>query len=75
MDFYRNYAEYSAGFGDLHGNHWLGLESMHQLTKEAQELRVDMSGCFDDAAFAKYDDFKVLYNTVYYCTAYGNIII
>lgn len=32
QDFYKNWEEYRTGFGNLAGEHWLGLEKIHQLT-------------------------------------------
>ncbi|XP_076471196.1 microfibril-associated glycoprotein 4-like [Babylonia areolata] len=32
-DFYRDWEQYAEGFGDVSGNHWLGLRKVHQLTQ------------------------------------------
>lgn len=32
QDFYKDWEEYRTGFGNLAGEHWLGLEKIHQLT-------------------------------------------
>lgn len=32
QDFYKNWEEYRTGFGNLAGEHWLGLEKIYQLT-------------------------------------------
>ena len=34
VNFLRNYKQYEQGFGDLKGSHWLGLDSMHLMTKQ-----------------------------------------
>ncbi|XP_034473401.1 angiopoietin-related protein 4-like isoform X2 [Drosophila innubila] len=41
VDFYRNWAAYKEGFGDLNGEFFLGLDKIHALTEERnQELLV-----------------------------------
>jgi len=44
VDFYRNWTEYVSGFGDVTGDHWLGLEKIHTLCPPSRpcRLRVDM---------------------------------
>ncbi len=56
----QNYAAYIAGFGDVNGEHWLGLEKMHQLTKdEPMECEIDLVGCGTDNATSSYGTFQV----------------
>ena len=62
VDFYLNWAEYKNGFGDLEGEHWLGLENMHLLTHQSSDpsqLRVDLEDWEGNTAFAKYNKFSV----------------
>ncbi|KAM6995330.1 uncharacterized protein tnxba [Tautogolabrus adspersus] len=58
-DFYRTWSEYSAGFGNLSEEFWLGNELLHNLTSVGPvSLRVDMrSG--NDAAYAHYANFSI----------------
>jgi len=44
VDFYRTWAEYVSGFGDVTGDHWLGLEHIHTLCPPSRpcRLRVDL---------------------------------
>ncbi|XP_012935327.1 ryncolin-1-like [Aplysia californica] len=42
VDFERSWADYRMGFGDPHGDYWLGLDDMADLTRRGdQELRID----------------------------------
>ena len=59
-DFYRNWVNYTNGFGNLSNEFWLGLEFIHRLTNESDsELRVDLEDWDGAAAYAKYRYFKV----------------
>ena len=62
VDFYLNWADYKRGFGNLEGEHWLGLDNMHLLTHQSSDplqLRVDLADWAGNTAFAKYDQFSV----------------
>ena len=60
VDFYRNFANYSRGFGDIYSEFWLGNDNLHRLTAHGNhELRVDLSDFDGSTAYAVYDDFSV----------------
>ena len=62
VDFYRNWTDYKRGFGNLEGEHWLGLENMYLFTNQRSDppqLRVDLADWEGNTAFAKYDQFSV----------------
>ena len=62
VDFYRNWNDYKSGFGNLEGEHWLGLENMYLLTNLSgvtSQLRVDLTDAEGNPGFAKYDQFSV----------------
>ena len=62
VDFYRNWADYKRGFGNLEGEHWLGLDNMYLLTHQSSDppqLRVDLADWEGNTAFAKYNQFSV----------------
>ena len=58
-DFYRNWADYKSGFGELYGEFWLGLDKIHRLTAGGVTLRVDLTAPDTSKAFAEYGDFTV----------------
>ena len=44
MDFYRDWADYKTGFGDVNGEFWLGNENIHFLTKHHnQRLKIELT--------------------------------
>ncbi|KAM8796548.1 tenascin [Eudromia elegans] len=58
-DFYRNWRNYVAGFGDPKDEFWIGLENLHKITAQGQyELRVDLRDR-GETAYAVYDRFSV----------------
>ena len=62
VDFYRNWTDYKNGFGNLEGEHWLGLEYMYLLTNLSgvtAQLRADLADWEGNTAFAKYNQFSV----------------
>ena len=43
LNFYRDWAEYKAGFGDPAGEFWLGNDKLHELTKDGDyRLRIEL---------------------------------
>uniref|UniRef100_A0A8C1UVY0 Fibrinogen C-terminal domain-containing protein n=1 Tax=Cyprinus carpio TaxID=7962 RepID=A0A8C1UVY0_CYPCA len=57
VNFFRRWESYKKGFGNTTGEHWLGLEFLHQLTRKDQyKLRVDFEG---KKAYAVYKSFSV----------------
>lgn len=58
VDFYRNWVNYTTGFGDLGGEFWLGLDKIHLLTAKTVTLRIDLRDS-SSKAYAKYSTFTV----------------
>ncbi|KAM6965214.1 tenascin [Aplochiton taeniatus] len=59
LEFFRNWKNYTAGFGDMNEEFWLGLSNLHKITAGGQyELRVDLRDK-GEAAYAQYDKFSV----------------
>uniref|UniRef100_A0A1X7UEG4 Fibrinogen C-terminal domain-containing protein n=1 Tax=Amphimedon queenslandica TaxID=400682 RepID=A0A1X7UEG4_AMPQE len=61
VDFLRGWSEYEKGFGNLTGEHWLGLRNIHRLTPQGSNyLRVDLGDFEGSRAYAKYNNFEIL---------------
>ena len=60
VDFNQNWTTCEYPFGNLTGEHWLGLINMHRLTTSApQELRVDLEDFQMNTRYARYTTFTV----------------
>uniref|UniRef100_A0A8C5PSV5 Tenascin R n=1 Tax=Leptobrachium leishanense TaxID=445787 RepID=A0A8C5PSV5_9ANUR len=58
-DFFRKWADYRVGFGNLEDEFWLGLDTLHQLTSQGRyELRIDMRDG-QERVYADYNKFYV----------------
>ncbi|MEE6496003.1 hypothetical protein FKM82_002199 [Ascaphus truei] len=58
-DFFRKWADYGVGFGNLEDEFWLGLDTLHQLTSQGRyEMRIDMRDG-QEAVYAYYNTFSV----------------
>ncbi|XP_055369206.1 tenascin isoform X6 [Betta splendens] len=59
LDFFRNWKNYTAGFGNMNDEFWLGLSNLHKITSSGHyELRVDLRDS-GESAYAQYDKFTV----------------
>jgi ficolin len=59
-NFYRSWSDYTAGFGQLMGEFWLGNDILHSLTtSKAYSLRVDLSAFNGTSLYAAYSNFKI----------------
>ncbi|XP_034473418.1 ficolin-1-like [Drosophila innubila] len=60
IDFYRNWAAYKKGFGELYGEFFLGLDKIHALTADGnQELLVVLEDFKGNEKFELYDSFAI----------------
>lgn len=60
VDFNRTWQEYKQGFGSLQGEHWLGNEFLHSLTRTGQHaLRIELEDWYGVKRHAVYRKFKV----------------
>ncbi|XP_036974159.1 tenascin isoform X5 [Acanthopagrus latus] len=59
LEFYRNWKNYTAGFGNMNNEFWLGLSNLHKITNSGHyELRVDLRDK-GESAYAQYDKFTI----------------
>uniref|UniRef100_A0A4W5M2R5 Microfibril associated protein 4 n=1 Tax=Hucho hucho TaxID=62062 RepID=A0A4W5M2R5_9TELE len=59
-NFYRHWAHYKSGFGNVAGEYWLGLDNIFLLTmRKKSELRVDMEDFEGGKVYAKYTSFSI----------------
>ena len=62
VDFYRHWANYKLGFGDVNAEHWLGNDKINILlnaTDANHELRVDMDSVANEKAYAAHGKFSI----------------
>ncbi|KAM4641046.1 tenascin-R [Discoglossus pictus] len=58
-DFFRKWADYRVGFGNLEDEFWLGLDTLYQLTSQGRyELRIDMRDG-QESVYAYYNKFSL----------------
>ena len=74
-NFYRGWDDYKNGFGNLTGEHWLGLEKLHRLTRNGHwKLRVELEDFSDNTLYAEYTDFSIGDSSTYYRLRYNEYI-
>lgn len=60
VDFYLGWSQYKAGFGDLNGEFWLGLDKIHRLTQSGLKvLRIDLMDFSNAQVYAEYTTFEI----------------
>ncbi|VDI32418.1 Hypothetical predicted protein, partial [Mytilus galloprovincialis] len=60
VEFNRNWKDYENGFGDKHGEFWLGNKNIAQLTSEGNhELRIDVEDWDGNKRYAVYKSFSI----------------
>ncbi|XP_037548160.1 tenascin [Nematolebias whitei] len=59
VEFFRNWKNYTAGFGNMNDEFWLGLSNLYKMTSLGfYELRVDLKDK-EESAYALYDKFTL----------------
>ncbi|XP_033731101.1 angiopoietin-related protein 7-like [Pecten maximus] len=59
VDFYRDWADYKNGFGDILGNYWIGNDIIHILTNTPRILRVELEAWDGRKGYAQYSKFQL----------------
>ncbi|XP_071945984.1 fibrinogen-like protein A [Antedon mediterranea] len=60
QDFYRDWANYKKGFGNVHSEFWLGNEKINRITFDGHfELLVEVTDHLDEMKFARYSHFRI----------------
>uniref|UniRef100_A0A182MY95 Fibrinogen C-terminal domain-containing protein n=1 Tax=Anopheles dirus TaxID=7168 RepID=A0A182MY95_9DIPT len=60
VEFNRSWTDYKHGFGDPHGEHWLGLNKLHSILLTGRhELLIELETFYREVMYAKYDDFQL----------------
>ncbi|KAK2160875.1 hypothetical protein NP493_1621g00016 [Ridgeia piscesae] len=73
VDFWRDWATYKKGFGNLEDEFWLGNDYIHEITTQKNyTIRIDLED-FDGAArYAEYSSFNVAPESEYYKLSLGS---
>ena len=72
VNFYNEWNDYENGFGSLSGEHWLGLEKLHRLTRDGDWiLRVELEDFYGNATYAEYTNFSIGDRSAYYKLSLG----
>ena len=60
VDFYRDWNDYTVGFGSANDEFWLGSDHIHSLTSSGSHtLRIDMERFNKETSFAEYVGFSI----------------
>ncbi|KAG7330569.1 hypothetical protein KOW79_006791 [Hemibagrus wyckioides] len=60
VNFFRNWESYKQGFGNIDGEHWLGLENIYNLGKQGDyKLLVELQDWMEKKVYAAYSSFHL----------------
>ncbi|XP_073465146.1 fibrinogen-like protein 1 [Aquarana catesbeiana] len=74
VTFNRTWSSYEQGFGNVSGEHWLGLKNMNILTNQKNrqcKLRINLQDFSNATAYAQYDTFNIGPNSTFYPLTVG----
>ena len=67
VNFYKNWNDYTNGFGSLTGEYWLGLEKLHRLTANGDwKLQIRLEDFYGNTSYAEYTNFSIGDKLTYY---------
>ncbi|XP_066925554.1 fibrinogen-like protein 1 [Clytia hemisphaerica] len=67
VDFNRNWKDYKNGFGNIDGEHWLGLENIHKLTHgRPMDIRLDAVDFEGSKKWVTFKNFSIENEANYY---------
>ncbi|XP_019941649.1 angiopoietin-related protein 5 [Paralichthys olivaceus] len=73
-DFKRPWADYVDGFGNLAGEHWLGLKKVFHIVNQKEtrfQLHIALASNDDVTSYASYDDFSLDSETLFFSIHLG----
>lgn len=60
VNFFRNWENYKKGFGNIDGEHWLGLDSIYNLAKQGDyRLMIELEDWTGKKVYAEYSSFRL----------------
>ncbi|XP_067939064.1 microfibril-associated glycoprotein 4-like [Watersipora subatra] len=59
VNFNKNWTDYQAGFGDIEGEYWLGLDKIHALTRLNNQLHIFLKAANGTSKFGIWSSFYV----------------
>lgn len=59
VNFYQPWNDYVAGFGKVNGEHWLGLDKIHRLTRDGSQIYFEIENYDNNKDYAHYKVFTV----------------
>ena len=73
VDFNQNWTDYKHGFGNLSNEFWLGLDRIHRMTTDKENiLRIEIEDFEGEKRYAEYRPFQILNECEQYKLVIGN---